>query len=230
MGSPRQFDKLAEAVRAGGYSAAELLLPGHGGTARDFASGTYERWQDHVNAEIERFSRDHAEIWLAGHSMGGLLALNASISYSAHVQGVFTIASPLKLAIFSAHAAGTRLKQAFYRKSDPMKASYIANSSVSPSLSLAWNILPPAVELEKLMHATKKALPNVRAPVTSVYSSSDELTSIDSLELLRTGLSGAPFDHILLTDSLHAYYPEHEYAIIEQALMKFVFSRKKNAV
>ena len=64
MGSPRQFDRFAETICQQGYSAAALLLPGHGGSAKEFASGSFERWQSHADSEVERFSQDYNNIWL----------------------------------------------------------------------------------------------------------------------------------------------------------------------
>ena len=224
MGSPRQFDRLADAVYSEGFSVAALLLPGHGGAAKDFATGTFERWQNHVDAEIERLSTEYAVIWLVGHSMGGLLSINAAIKYSGHVRGVFPIVCPFKITTVSASSTKTRMKQILAPKDDPIKAAYLLGGSVKPSPSLLWYTAAPAVELKKLMTAARGNLPLLSVPVTAVYSTSDELTSIESLEILKTGLTGAPFDCVVLSESLHAYYPEHEYAIIEQALIRFVSS------
>ena len=249
MGSPRQFDMLAAAVQKQGRSAAALLLPGHGGSVRDFAAGTSARWQDYVDAEVESYSRDYADIWLAGHSMGGLLAINAAVRHDAqapggrapgsrapgaqppgmnmpgaHIRGIFTIACPFKLTTFSAYTMKFRIKQVFSRKSDPAKAAYRDGSSVRLSPGLLWSSVTQAAELKKLMSKARVNLPLLRAPVFAAYSTSDELTSIQSLDILRSELYGAPFEHLLLTDSLHAYYPEHEQSLLESSLLRFLLA------
>jgi len=224
MGSPRQFDYLAAAVYDRGFSAAALMLPGHGGSAKDFSLGTYERWQGHVNSEIERFSSDYKDIWLVGHSMGGLLAINAAVKYSGYSRGVFSIACPFIMSAFSSFALKVRFKQVFGKKSDPIKAAYLSASSVPPSPSLIWRAAKPASELKTLMAAARANLLNLHLPVTAVYSASDELVSIASLDILRAELTCAEFEEVLLTDSFHAWYPKHEQAIIENALLKFVIA------
>jgi len=225
MGSPRQFDRLATAVHKQGRTAAALLLPGHGTTARDFAAGTFARWQSFVDAEVERFSGAYADVVLAGHSMGGLLAINAATgcSYTIHssIRGIFTIACPFKLTTVSAYTIKVRLKQAFSRKNNPIIKSYRDGSSVPPSPSMIWHTRKPAAEIKKLMLAARENLPSLRSPVFAVYSASDELTSVISLDIFKKELTGARFEHLLLTDSLHAYYPEHEQALVEQALLGF---------
>jgi len=222
MGSPRQFDKLANSVHNRGYAISALLLPGHGGSAKNFASGTFESWQTFVNAEIKRFARDYSNIWLVGHSMGGLLAINAAVEYSGHIRGILTIATPFKLIAFSSNAARVRIKNFTAKKSSPVKAAYLSGNSIKLSPSLLWCVIKPAVELIKLIHAAKDNLSSICAPLTAVYSISDELTSIESLKILKSGLTGAPFNQLILTDSLHGYYPQHEQALIEQELTKLI--------
>ena len=222
MGNPRLFEKFTEVVHQQGYSTISLLLPGHGGSVKEFASSTLEQWQGHVDSEIQRFSRDYPNIRLVGHSMGGLLALNAAARLNEQVSGVFVIASPLKLAVAPAKANISRMKYLFYRKTHPKKVAFLANTGIRFSPNVILRIIKPFMELEKLMHATKGILPSVRAPVTAVYSLSDELTSIKSLEILESGLNGAPFEKLLLSDSLHAYFPANERAEIDQALVRML--------
>ena len=274
MGSPRYFDGFSEAMYQQGYSVASLLLPGHGSFAEEFAFSTMEQWQNHVNDEVVRFSRDHGKIWLVGHSMGGLLALNAAIKSGAgrlrdageassdrqsssdeqprddpqsreagvnpaagRVRGVMMIASPFKLALFSAKATINRLKMIFYRRNHPVKAAYIAGNSVRFSFfywlaSGAYHrflprfrlvgITRPLIELEKLIQATKKTLPLTRVPVTAVYSLSDELVSVRSLETLKSGINGAPVGELIICNSLHAYIPDNERAVVQRTMIKFI--------
>ena len=222
MGSPRQFDKLAQTVHRKGYSAVSLLLPGHGGSAKDFATGTLTSWQHYVDTEVERLSREYENIWLVGHSMGGLLVVNTAIRYGACIRGIFMIASPFKLTIISAQSLKVRLQLLFYRKSNPVKAAYFIGNSIKFSPGLLWYLFKPTIELHKLMKVTQENLPDVRPHLSAVYSLSDELVSLFSLEILKSGLTGASFDHFVLSDSLHAYYPDHEFALIEQALVRML--------
>jgi len=224
MGSPRQFYKFAESVHKQGKSATTLLLPGHGGSAKDFSIGTMERWQRHVDSEIERLSRDYKDIRLVGHSMGGLLALNAAVKYDEVISGVLVMMSPFKLVAFSPTGMKARLKRVFVKKSHPMKAAPLLGNGVRHSPSLIWRVEKPFFELKKLMRTTKEILAEVRAPVMAIYTRSDELTSIKSLDILKAGLINAEsFEQVILSDSMHAYYPEHERAIIGQTILKFAF-------
>ena len=224
MGSPRQFDALARSVRHQGFSAASLLLPGHASTVKDFSSSTMEKWQDYVNAEIGRLSLSFRRVFLVGHSMGCLLAINAANKHGEIVNGLFLIACPLVLSVFSARSLRIWLKQVFRRKTHPIKSAYVAGSSVPLKPSLIWRFSKPFAELKRLILVTRDSLCNVRVPVTAVFSPSDEIVSMESLDDLRAGLTQAPFDYIALSDSSHAYFPEHERSLIESSLLTAVAS------
>ena len=219
MGSPRLFDGFARKVHSQGYSATSLLLPGHGKTTKAFSSSTKDQWQDHVNAEIERFSADYGKIFLVGHSMGCLLAINAAVKHSEYVQGLFLMACPLKLRIVSLISIKTLIKQVFRRRNHPMKSAYLDGSSIPLYPTLLWRSVRPIVELKKLIRITKRDLCGVCVPVTAVYALSDEVVSMRSLGILKSCLDKSCLDCITLSDSLHAYYPEHELSELEEALV-----------
>ena len=222
MGSPKQFVKLAGAAHMQGFSVAALLLPGHSGSVKEFASCTFERWQDHVLSEVERYSRHHSDIWLVGHSMGGLLAINAAVAHNEHVRGVFMLACPFKLTMFSAHAVKVRMMQVFGRRSNPVKAAYRDGSGLVLSPRLILSLAKPMNEVKRLMQAARENLPYVRVPVTAVYSASDELTNIASMDILKSELTAAPLETLLLVDSFHAYYTELEQEVITEALIGMI--------
>jgi len=218
MGSPRQLDNLAACAHRAGFSAVSVLLPGHGAGTKEFSSATMEDWLGHVYTETERFF-GHDKIYLVGHSMGSLIAINTALRYSERISGLFLIACPLKLKIYSAHSLSVKFKQVFYSRNHPMKAAYLAGSSVKLHPNIIWRSAKPTAELKKLIRATEGKLSDVDVPVTAVYSASDELVSIDSLDILKTGLSKATFDSLVLSDSLHAYYLAHEQTMIEERLL-----------
>jgi len=225
MGSPKQFYGLLDVVYNHGFSVAALLLPGHGGSAKAFSAGTYESWQSHVNDEIERFSHNCDDIYLVGHSMGGLLALNASIKYVDCVNGVYIIASPVINSKLSLYSVKIRLKQIFSRRNNPIKAVYLENSSVSISPGLIWGTIKPSQELKILIQTARDNLPAVTVPVTAAYSSADELISIKNAEILKNELTRADLTIVFLSNSLHAYYTKQDQLIMEESMIKMIQSQ-----
>jgi len=222
MGTPRQFDNLVDAVRLQGYSCASLLLPGHGGSVKEFSKTKYTSWQEHVDSEVKRLSETYSKIWIVGHSMGGLLALNASIKFPEHICGIFPIACPLKIVYVSAHAFRINFKKFFRKKSNPIRVAYIKFSSIPRNFSLLWYIHKPDFEFLKLQSKTRKILPQIKSPIVAVFSIKDEVTSIKSLDVMRSELKNCDFKAVMLQESLHAHYPKHEQATVERALLEFI--------
>lgn len=222
MGNPSQFSKFEAFVNDHGFESTSLLLPGHGGPLREFSKSTAAQWQGYVLDQVRQLAQSYGEVWLAGHSMGGLLALNAAIELESSVSGVCVIASPFKLALFSAKANKTRLRYIFYRGKNPIKTALMARTGIRFSPRVVVRIIKPFRELRRLMRSTRAVLPRVRKPVTAVYSHSDELSAFASLGILKSGLSGAPLRELVLTDSLHALFPDNEQAQIEQALLELL--------
>jgi len=222
MGSPRQFDRIAELTHKGGYNAQIILLPGHGGTLKEFSSSTYRMWRSHLYSELDRLSESYDKIWLVGHSMGGLLALCAGRYPSRKISGIFLISTPMELTFLSKEDIKIRLAQVFLDEDHYVNKEYIGKSSIPRTHSMPFHALAPMVEVRKLMSVTRALLPKVRIPVEAVYSVSDELVSIRSLKILKSGLVHAPLKYTVLVDSLHAYFTDEEKELIDKALLDFL--------
>ena len=222
MGSPNQFPELITVAQSHNFATAALLLPGHGDTPTHFGTSTFEQWQNHVNSEINRFSCEYKNIWLVGHSMGGLLALNASVDSPDNIRGILTLATPFTMPKASMRSVKAAIKQLFGKKDNPAKAKYLSGSSVELTPSLLWNWHKPTNELKELMTTARMNLPVINIPITAVYSKADETTHISGLDVLRDELNNTLLTPVVLTKSLHAYYPKDEQLIINEALLQLI--------
>jgi carboxylesterase len=222
VGSPRQFDSLVKVVEHDVCVAIALTLPGHGTTTKAFAKSTMDDWQNYVNDEVKRLSSEYDRIFLVGHSMGCLLAINASIKYKEFVSGLFFISCPLKQRGISFDAIKARFIFVFYSKSNPIKAAYLKGAGVPLTIPMLWRSIKPAAELKKLIAFTNNNLHNVSAPVYAVFMESDEVISMDSLNMLKAGLTNTTLKYIVLPKALHAYFPPNEEIEVEEALRELI--------
>lgn len=76
-GTPRHFDFLLEEIPEN-VSVRSILLPGHGGTAADFAYGSMAQWKAAVQTALDALCQSHDRVILVGHSLGTLLAEEAA--------------------------------------------------------------------------------------------------------------------------------------------------------
>ncbi len=79
-----------EAMREAGFATLRMDLYGHGESGGTFAKHTLYKWISNTMAAIDRArSFDWAEeIWLSGHSQGGLTAALAAAMEPDHVRGL----------------------------------------------------------------------------------------------------------------------------------------------
>ena len=83
VGGANNFGALPEALAAKGWRVHCMRLPGHGTRARDLKRVTADELRDAVEAETTRLLKQHENVVLAGHSMGGALSTLVAAGKSA---------------------------------------------------------------------------------------------------------------------------------------------------
>jgi carboxylesterase len=124
LGGPGLFSSLVHAVNEAGCAAQTLLLPGHGCQAWDFARHTAREWQETVNAALKLRLSQYEKVVLMGHSLGGLLSINASVTVG-RVHGLVLWETPLRLTM-KWKGIGNDLQSAFLpeRFQSPVARAY----------------------------------------------------------------------------------------------------------
>jgi len=215
MGSPIQFERMSNYLYGKGFSTATVLLPGHGDSALTFTKVKLSDWEEHLKNEIEHFS-NYDKIFLVGHSIGGLLCLNASVG-NKKIKAVAAISSPLKLYIF--HPIGLFRKAKLLFQNKNVKNVYKHANNVKLSPSFIFHFRRSLKHPYSLMEKTKSTLPNIKIPVLIVHSSKDETVAFESSKMLEQGLVNSALEVLNLTDSYHAYYTESEEKAIYEAVL-----------
>jgi carboxylesterase len=222
MGSPNQFNvlNLLEGAYEHGCSVYAILLPGHGGTSKNFACYGLADWENHLQNELSKHAGPYKKIILAGHSMGGLLAINASLQKQNQICGLFLLSSPLKLKL---GLPGFRIRRRLrkYPVSHPIRSAYRQAKSLTDFVvSPLW--LKPALDVIRLERKTKRNLPHVSAPVLAVHSRNDEMVSFQSAAMFYNGLCKSTRKRLTLEKSWHAYFPLEEQEQIRLAFLDFI--------
>ena len=223
MGSPDQFEDLAEAVHKIGCAHMSVLLPGHGASVKEFARFGIKDWQRHVQKEINKVKHEYKKIFLVGHSMGGLLALNASLIKGSNISGVVLISTPLKINWLHPKFLWLKLCLELFPKDNEIKAAYIKAKSIGNSELLLYPLtIKPIFSFFKLTRQTGKRLPGISVPVYMFHSKNDETVSFKSAGLLYKGLRNTKRTAITLDKSWHAFYYGDEREIIKTKLIEFI--------
>lgn len=86
-----------------GFYVMAILLPGHGTQPRDLLHTKWEEWSNAVQYGIAALAQEADEIYLAGYSLGGTLAIHAILN-DERIRGLFLFSPAIgitKWAIFS---------------------------------------------------------------------------------------------------------------------------------
>ena len=220
MGSPDQFKELMDIFVKNGFSVVSTLLPGHGNSETDFLKVTLDDWETHIKNEI-LLLQNYGKIYLIGHSIGGLLALNLSMEID--VAGVIAISTPLKIYLFNLKAYWRRIKFMCLKKDSEIKKVYKDAMSIrKPNFYKIPLLLKVMFQPHKLMRKTAKNLKQISVPTLMFHSKNDETVVLKSSKLFKEGLTNSCHQNIVLNDSFHAYYTKDEWKLVVNSILKYI--------
>ena len=220
VGTPCHFADLISLL-PDTVSVHNLLLAGHGGSARDFARASMREWEAQVESAIAALAETHPHIYLVAHSMGALLSIEAALHHK-EVEKLFLLAVPLRIALTPAMA---RNSWKIYRGSiaaddhaalAAQRCCGVAQTK-NPLPYLGW--IPRFLELFSKIRAVRKLLPKLITPSLAVQSMKDELVSPRAMDDLRRN----PYITLLpLPHSGHYYYPPADKQALHEAFTAFL--------
>jgi carboxylesterase len=90
-GTPSSMRPWAEFLHERGYAVSVPRLPGHGTRWQDLNLTTYADWYAEVEAAFEKLQSECDQVFVAGLSMGGCLALNLAVEKGRDVAGIILV-------------------------------------------------------------------------------------------------------------------------------------------
>lgn len=91
--TPCVWQRMAKRLAAKGpFTCRALRLTGSAEPAARAKKQSLQLWRAQIADELVRLRETHTEVWLAGHSMGGALALDAALRHPDMVAGVAAFA------------------------------------------------------------------------------------------------------------------------------------------
>ena len=221
LGTPEHFRDFIPLVPAS-WSIFNILLDGHGKTAKDFSHSSMEQWKSQVSRIMHHLSEQYDHVLIVAHSMGTLFALSEAVAHREKVRGLFLMAVPLKL-FLRASAPLNSLKVIFDRVSEEDAVAVAARNaySMEPSRKV-WSYagwLPRYMELFKEIKRTRGLLPLLDVPCYVFQSENDELVSMNTIRYLQGNRN---VEVSVLRRSRHFYYHPEDYAYLLEGFQSFV--------
>jgi carboxylesterase len=186
-GSPQTIRDWASYLAAAGLSVRAPLLAGHGGTWQDLAKTGWTDWYADAERAFAELSSRCSQVFVAGISMGGCLALRLAETQRQLVSGVvlvnpslaadtplIALAPVLKYAVKSVKSIGGDIKKAGVTER-AAKRTPVASVATLPAL---WR-------------TTAASLASVTQPLLVFRSTEDHVVGPASMKTLITALPGA---------------------------------------
>jgi len=90
--SPAIFQKMAPALADRGFTCRVMRLPGFAEPMEAYTQTSKKKWMAAIEREVEVLRREHASVWLMGHSLGASLALQYLLDYPDKADGAVVLA------------------------------------------------------------------------------------------------------------------------------------------
>jgi carboxylesterase len=207
-GSPHEFVPLQQILSGEGYSVRLVTLPGHGDSpSKRFHETSVLEILDHCEAEYHHLAEEVDELYIVGHSLGGICTLLTAAMQPPKLKGIVVFSAPYEHAYFYNYIHGlTRLplghllRGIYHAPRDRAKF-------VTPD-SRPWH-MPKLLQQSRIIFSLmKEHLPNIEVPVSLAHSLYDLTIPYAEMQKLARQLGqSAPVKTTTLTRSGHRIFP-----------------------
>ncbi|MFL6660689.1 MAG: alpha/beta hydrolase [Rhizobacter sp.] len=240
-GTPTEMRFVARGLHEAGFTVHAVQLAGHCGDEADLLATGWKDWYASVRAAALRLRGELDHLFVAGLSMGALLALELAIEEPQLVDGIGLYGTTFRYdgwaipprARFSfllplACALGWGRKRVFMEthpygiKNERIRQWIVARMQGGDSglAGLAGNPLPSLAELVRLSRHVRRRLGRVRAPCLVVHSTDDDIAGLSNVETLEKRIA-APIEKVLLDDSYHIVSVDQQRDVLIEQSARF---------
>ena len=199
-GLPAELLLMGQFLQNRGFTVLGVRLAGHGTSAEDLSHMTKEDWMDSVRDGYALLSACTERISVAGHSMGGLLAL--LLAAEKPVERVATLAAPM----FICEERGIQYlppREASRGKYVPKARRKLKNVPAAVNRTYRKMSLNSVHELVDTMEWTKARLSEVKVPLLIIHSHEDHTAAPKSADYLYEHVASTEKEILWLKDSGH---------------------------
>ncbi len=221
LGSPRHFDKFVEKC-GDNVSVYNVLLNGHGGSAKDFSNASMNEWKKQISDISEMLCQRYEKIVIAAHSMGTFFAVEEAIKHPDKVKGLLLLQPALCIRLMP-RAVINSLKAVFGRVSrdDEVAVAYETAHSVTLTKKL-WQYIgwiPRYIELFAESVRMRKVIRNLDTPCFVFPSKNDELVSLRTVKYIP---ENRKIKITVLPNSAHFIYDAEDEKLFIQAFENLI--------
>jgi len=242
-GTPNEMRLLGKGLNRAGFTVYGMQLAGHCGDEKDLLQTGWQDWYASVERAAEKLQSQVDHFFVAGLSMGAVLALRLASQQPDRVAGVGVYGPTFRYDGWSIPLYARRLyfllhafkrlnifqERIFYEhppyglKDERLRATVAASmlNGDSAAAGLAGNPWASLTEMLELSAATKPQLRKVTAPCLVMHAEDDDIANISNSRLVQKRVKG-PVEMIVLRDSYHMITIDRERkAVISKTIDMF---------
>ncbi len=190
MSSPSEIKELAYYLHEKGMNVYGVRLKGHGTVSEDLRDSTWEEWYDSFSRGFAAMRQVSEQLFVAGFSTGGLLAILATARKLNKVDGLVVINAALELQdIRVNYIVPTLNKLNDFLSLFNAGLEYVESEPEFPLFNYKRNYIKSLDQLRLLMQECRSALPLVTAPTLVLQGDNDPVVKPESAEKILDKIS-----------------------------------------
>jgi carboxylesterase len=217
-GSPQSMRPLASALAAAGFSVELPLLPGHGTSVEDMIPTGWNDWCRAADAAFEQVAERTEQVFVAGLSMGGSLAIWLAEGHP-EIAGLVLV-NPL---VEPAAPSFKEMLVGMLEYGGDLLPSIASDIAMQRPRVHAYDATPiaPMLSMFDGIEDIAAGLGELRCPVLLLSSRKDHVVPSESGDLLAASAAG-PVERVWLERSFHVATLDYDAAEIEERAVEFV--------
>ena len=240
-GTPTEMRFVAKGLNRAGFTVHGMQLAGHCGDESDLLATGRHDWYRSVVEAAQRLRGEVDHLFVAGLSMGALLALKLAADHPDQIDGLglygttfvydgWTIPLIGKLSFMLPLVCGLgfgrhrKFHECFpYGIKDERIRQRIAGSMLSgdsAAAGLPGNPWPSLAEFYRLSWRVRRQLKDIRTPCLVVHAKDDDVASLKNVRMVVRGVAG-PVETVLLENSYHMITVDKERDMLIERSARF---------
>ncbi|MEO8419038.1 MAG: alpha/beta fold hydrolase [Methylophilaceae bacterium] len=225
-GTPAEMKHFGKVIARKGLTVACPELAGHCASIQALKATNWRDWYRSVAAAFSALSQECDQVFVAGLSMGALLALLLAAEQGTRVSGIILLSttffydgwnvpklkrklllplviySPLKHFLHWEETAPYGIK---CERTRAMVAAVLSNKDARTADKIGYFKTPATVILEsvRLMTATRGCLAQVLSPTLIVHSTEDDMASLKNVRFVKEKIAANHVETFLVDDTYH---------------------------
>lgn len=218
-GFPEDMRYLAEELYRSGFTVRVPRLPGHGTDGADFLSTGRRDWLRTVTDEYLDLAAVYREVFVAGLSMGGLLAVLLGATFP--IERVALLAPALELRNKFVAFSGLlglfrkRIRSGPHEEYENQDMEYISREY--------WDYIWPGQtwQLLRLQNRARRSLSRLTADLLTIVSEADETVPPTAASMIEVKATRARRRNVVLKTSSHVITRDSEAERVASEVIRF---------